>query len=256
LTTCSWLKKASLGWAEESNQDLVLLLLDFEKAFDRIEWDFLFKALGKLGFSPTWVRWVASLYRDATSAIKVNGVAGPDFQLARSVRQGCPLAPYLFILATDVLGHMLADPNHGAEGLSLPRGGMIRDQTFADDTALYLKGTLTNMDRVQEVLKTLCCASGAKINWRKSAAIWASQREKPWEWGEDEGLKWIPKGKGTRYLGIQVGFHLPSEANFDTMMLALKGKLINWSSNKLSLAGRILVANQVLLASIWYLAAC
>lgn len=82
-----FMAQEGLGWAEESNQDLVLLLLDFEKTFDRIEWDFLFKALGKLGFSPTWVHWVAFLYRDATSAIKVNGVADPDFQLARSVRQ-------------------------------------------------------------------------------------------------------------------------------------------------------------------------
>jgi hypothetical protein len=53
-----------------------------------------------------------------------------------------------------------------------------------------------------------------------------------------------------------VGFHLPLKANFDTMMVALKGKLINWSHSTLSLAGRILVANQVLLASIWYMAAC
>jgi hypothetical protein len=107
---------------------LVLLLLDFEKAFDRIEWGFLFKALDKLGFSPTWVSWVASLYREATSAIKINGVAGPDFQLARSVKQGCPLAPYLFILATDVLGYMLADPKHGVRGPQnlLPR---IRSQS-------------------------------------------------------------------------------------------------------------------------------
>jgi len=57
-----------------------------------------------------------------------------------------------------------------------------------------------------------------------------------------------------RYLGIQVGFHLPPEANFDKMLSALKGKLINWSTCCLSLAGRILVANQVLLASMWYLA--
>jgi hypothetical protein len=42
-----------LGWAKESNQDLVLLLLNFKKAFDRIEWDFFFKALDKLGFNPT-----------------------------------------------------------------------------------------------------------------------------------------------------------------------------------------------------------
>jgi len=246
----------ALGWAEESEQNLVLLLLDFEKAFDRIEWGFFFSALTKLGFSNTWVRWVASLYQAASSAIKVNGTPGSDFQLARSVRQGCPLASYLFILAMDDLGYMLANPKHGVEGLSLQRGGLIRDQIFVDDTALYLKGSPANMGRAQEVLKIFYHASGAKINWHKSAAIWASKRERSWEWGEDVGLKWIPAGKGTRYLGIQVGFRLPSETNFDTMMIALKGKLISWSHSTLSLVGRILVANQVLLASLWYLAAC
>jgi hypothetical protein len=133
-----FMAQEGLNWAEESNQDLVLLLLDFEKAFDRIEWGFLFKALERLGFSQTWVHWVTSLYLDVTSAINLNGIPGPDFKLERSVRQGCPLAPYLFILVTDVLSYMLADSKYGIEGLALPRGGQIRDQTFADDTALYL----------------------------------------------------------------------------------------------------------------------
>jgi len=251
-----FMAQEGLGWAEESGQDLVLLLLDFEKAFDRIEWGFLFTALSKLGFSDTWVRWVGALYQSASSAIKVNGVASPDFQLARLVRQGCPLAPYLFILATDVLGYMLANPKYEVEGLSLPRGGLIRDQTFADNTALYLQGSLVNLDKAKGVLKTFCLASRAKVNWHKSAAIWASKKERTWEWGGGEGLRWIPTGQGTRYLGIQVGFHFPLEANFDSMMVAFKGKLISWSHSTLSLAGRILVANQVLLASIWYLATC
>jgi hypothetical protein len=184
-----------LGWAEESNQDLVLLLLDFKKAFDRIEWDFLFKALEKLGFSRTWIHWVSSLYKEATSAIKINGLPGPDFKLQRSVRQGCPLAPYLFILAIDVLSHMLGDPKYGVEGLSLPRGGLIRDQMFADDTALYLQGSPANLDRAREVLRTFCSASGAKINWKKTAAIWANQREKQWTWGEEEGLIGSRRGR-------------------------------------------------------------
>jgi hypothetical protein len=111
------------------------------------------------------------------------------------------------------------------------------------------------MDRAQKVLDVFCKASGAKINWNKSCAIWASTRDKEWEWGREVGLQWIPKGKGVRYLGIQVGFHLPPEANFDKMLSTLKGKLINWSTCRLSLAGRIMVANQVFLASMWYLAA-
>ncbi len=69
----------SLDWAVESNQELVLLLLDFEKPFDRIEWNFLFTALSKLGFNSTWVRWVRTLYLHATFAIRINGEARPVF---------------------------------------------------------------------------------------------------------------------------------------------------------------------------------
>jgi len=58
----TFLAQEAQDWAEESNQDLVLLLLDFEKAFDRIEWGFLFEALAKLDFCPQWIRWVKSLY--------------------------------------------------------------------------------------------------------------------------------------------------------------------------------------------------
>ncbi len=159
------------------------MLLDFEKAFDIIEWSFLFEALAKLSFCPKWIRWVSSLYTLALSTIKLNGVKGSAFPFARSVRQGCPLSPYLFILATDVLGHMLDDPCFGVEGLTLPGGRKIRDQTFVDDTALYLQGTRKNMERTQRVLDIFCKASGAKVNWNKTTAIWAGKKEKVWEWG-------------------------------------------------------------------------
>jgi len=104
------------------------------------------------------------LYQATTSAIKINGTPGPDFRLERLVRQGCPLAPYLFILATDVLGHMLYNPKYGIEGLALPRGGLVRNQTFANDIALYLRGHPANLDRAKEILRIFCRTSGAKIN--------------------------------------------------------------------------------------------
>ncbi len=160
----TFLAQEAQEWDEESNHDLVLLLLYFEKAFDRIEWSLLFEALAKIGFCLKWIRWVSSLYTSALSTIKLNGVEGSAFPLARSVRQGCPLSPYLFILATDVLGHMLDDPRFGVEGLTLSGGREIRDQTFADDMAFYLQGTRENMERTQRVLDTFCKASGAKVN--------------------------------------------------------------------------------------------
>jgi len=51
-----FIAQKALGWAEKNNQDLVLLLLDFQKAFDKIKWNFLFTALEKLGFEETWIR--------------------------------------------------------------------------------------------------------------------------------------------------------------------------------------------------------
>jgi hypothetical protein len=87
-----FLAQEFLEWATESGQDLVLLLLDFEKAVDKIEWGFLFTALSKLDFSPKWIKWISCLYRSACSSVKVNGERGGVFKLSRLVRQGCPLA--------------------------------------------------------------------------------------------------------------------------------------------------------------------
>jgi hypothetical protein len=69
----NFLAQELLEWAIESEQDLILLLFNFEKTFDIIEWGFLFITLSKLGFSPKWIKWVFSLYWLASSSIKVNG---------------------------------------------------------------------------------------------------------------------------------------------------------------------------------------
>jgi hypothetical protein len=57
----NFLAQEALVWAPKNGQELVLLLLDFEKTFDKIEWNFLFPTLSKLGFCPTWIQWISSL---------------------------------------------------------------------------------------------------------------------------------------------------------------------------------------------------
>jgi hypothetical protein len=105
---------------------------------------------------------------------------------------------------------MLEDPKHGIKSLNLPKGGCVQDQTFTDNIALYLKGT-HNMSRIRTLLDLICRTSGAKVNWGKSAAIWANKKESEWEWGQDVGFKWIPEREGVHYLGIQIRFWLPTK---------------------------------------------
>jgi hypothetical protein len=78
----------------------------------------------------------------------------------------------------DVLGHMLDDPKHKIERLHLPKGGCVQDQTSANNIALYLKGSSSNLSKAWAVLELFCFASGAKVNWGKSTAIWASKKKR------------------------------------------------------------------------------
>ncbi len=99
----------AISWAEESNQNLVILLLDFEKAFDHISWNFLQASMLRLGFDAEWISWVMALYMSVSAIMEINKSFCPKFDLHRSIKQGCPLAPYLFLLSMDVLGHMFID---------------------------------------------------------------------------------------------------------------------------------------------------
>jgi hypothetical protein len=71
----------------------------------------------------------------------------------------------------DVLGHMLNDSK--IYEMHLPKRGCVWDQTFANDTALYLKDSPSNLSKARVALELFCLASGAKINWGKSVVIWA-----------------------------------------------------------------------------------
>ena len=178
----------AIEWTLENRQDLSMLLLDFEKAYDRVNWTFLQQTMEAMGFHPTWVRQVMSLNLNASAAVVVNGVQSKTFRLQRSVRQGCPLAPYLFLLTVDVPGQMLQHPNCGVQGLRLPDNSTITNQMFADDTLLLLDGTKDNLDRALTVIERFGAASGTKLNLHKSVGIWLAPTERTWQWGESAGL--------------------------------------------------------------------
>jgi hypothetical protein len=126
---------------------------------------------------------VMSLNKAAEASITINEEQGPVFKLQRSVHQGCPLAPYLFLFAADVLGYMMDNKTYGTEGLQLPDTSSLTNLMFTDDTSLFLRSELANFQRAMKVLELFCEASGAKVNWHKTVAIWASRRDRIWDWG-------------------------------------------------------------------------
>ena len=150
----------------EQNTPGILLFIDFEKAFDSIDWTFMLKCLDAFGFGPTIIRWVETFYNGITSCVLNNGISTPYFELQRGVRQGDPLSPYLFIIAAEILAVTI----RSREDI---RGIMIGQEEFklvqyADDLTLFVPN-IECVKRILQLLDRFTFCSGLKIFFYRGA---------------------------------------------------------------------------------------
>lgn len=172
--------------------------IDFEKAFDSVDWRFMFKVLESMGFGPRFWQWVSMLYRCPKVAVQLGPPVSEFFKVGRGTRQGCPLSPFLFAITLEPLAVAL----RSSKDIRSIRVGTI-DETlalYADDMLLFLSDPDTSLKTALGIVNTFATFSGLKVNWGKSSIMpidpGARGRADP-----NLPLQWVSSMK---YLGVQI----------------------------------------------------
>ena len=157
-----------VDFTKRNNLSGLLIAMDFEKAFDTLNLHFLFRALHKFNFGPSFMHWIRILYNNVSSSVMDNGFTTAPFTLGRGVRQGDPLSPYLFIIALEVLAERIRSD-------SKIQGFMIREEVvklslFAEDMTCFLRDR-DSYNTLFQLLERFSDYSGFKVNHDKTEML-------------------------------------------------------------------------------------
>ncbi|KAK2637741.1 hypothetical protein Ddye_025536 [Dipteronia dyeriana] len=155
-------------------EDSLLVKLDFEKAYDSMDHDFLNSMLEGMGFGRKWRIWIRECISSPLMSVLVNVIPTPQFSVQRCLRQGDHLSPFHFNIAVDGLNCLLLQ----ATSLDLISGENFNDNSihithlqFVDDTILFLKPKVEYLLNAKRILRCFELASGLKVNFHKSCMV-------------------------------------------------------------------------------------
>uniref|UniRef100_A0A9J8CV62 Reverse transcriptase domain-containing protein n=1 Tax=Cyprinus carpio carpio TaxID=630221 RepID=A0A9J8CV62_CYPCA len=222
--------------SSDSYMPEALVSLDAEKAFDRVEWDYLFSTLKKFGFGDKFVSWVKLLYSSPVASVKTNGISSEYFSLHRGTRQGCPLSPLLFAIAIEPLAISFRS-NCNITGIHRA-GKEQKISLYADDVVLYISNPESCLPHVLSILGQFGSVSGYKLNLHKSEffAINTVARDLL-----ASNIPFKSASDNFRYLGVTITRkHVDLfKHNFIPILERTKEDLVRWKTLPLSLVGRI-----------------
>ena len=229
----------------------LLLFLDFEKAFDTLEWSFIEKSLQHFGFGPSLSKWVRLFYCKTESCILNNGWTSNFFELSRGVRQGCPLSPYLFILSVEILAEAIRNKRE-TTGIKI-QDTQFKLSQYADDTTLILDGSEKSFKASLTLIEAFGKMSGLKLNDRKTEALWiGSKTNCQQKFCLGKNFQW--QNKKVKALGVwfSTDQDMAISLNYTEKLTKIKSILGCWKFRRLSLVGKIVVLKSLVASQLVY----
>ena len=225
----------------------LLMLIDFEKAFDSLSWNFLYKALAFFGYSKNLINWIKVFNKDIKAFVLQCGVLSKGLPITRGCRQGDPISPYLFLIGAEILS-LLIRLNPQIVGILID-GMEFKLTQFADDTTLMLDGSQHSLQAALNILEIFGNMSGLRMNKDKTKMIWIGRkrfyREKLIT---SANLNWDDTDFMLLGLRFSTDFSKIPEMNYHQTLQDIKRDIKKWSSRYVSPFGRITVVKTNILS--------
>jgi hypothetical protein len=234
--------------AKKSGSSCLIFKVDFEKAYDSVEWSFLDYMLGRFGFSDKWRAWIRACVFAGNMSILVNGSTTTEINIQRGLKQGDPLAPFLFILVAEGLGGLMkkAVELNRFKGFKVGSNEVVVSHLqYADDTLCIGEASFANLWSLKAILRAFELVSGLKVNFWKSCVMGINVSNDFIRLASlflNSKIGSVP----FKYLGLPVGANPRRASTWEPMVTALRKRLEAWGNNYVSLGGRIILLNAVL----------
>ena len=230
----------------------LLMLIDFEKAFDSVSWNFLYKVLEKFGFDEKFISWIKMFNKKINAHIIQCGFLSEPIPIQRGCRQGDPISPYLFLLVAEILS-ILIDKNPDIKGIQIGRQ-MIKVTQFADDTTLLLDGSSSSLQATLNVLEIFGTVSGLKVNSEKTKLIWiGSKKHSKEKLRSTAQLQWIDTEFSILGITFSTDLHNIPCINYDKALAKAKKVINSWKYRNLTPIGKITVIKTLILSKFVHL---
>ena len=237
---------------EELNIPGLLLVIDFEKAFDSISWEFINEVLKFFNFGESIIKWVSFFYKNISSAVIQSVFLSEFFPVQRGCRQGDPLSPYIFLLCAEILALMLKS-NEDIQGIKIG-GEEYKLSQFVDDTTILLDGQEKSLVETMKTLRLFASLSGLKINSSKTKAVWIGSKKFSGE-TFNHRFKFEWNQKEFTILGIRFSCNLNNmiELNYKEKLSQIEKELKQWSKRILTPLGRITILKTLIISKLNHL---